>query len=249
MEGTKGSLRIRKRNGRMSGPKSIPKVSWMAEGFGSGPEARECSGTRDMGWKRAEASRSSVAWQRRQGDGIEQRWDGWGSGEVQPASGSGGVVAYDSISPLRLSPRSQKKNEKETLRKVELGELPKASECEWNGWEMENVWKGNKRGRSGSGWDQKRTEVTRVEPTGFGLCTYRSRRNVVGYQQTEGATPDAAGARESGSEAPRRRPENRRSCSLQEAGAGGVRQQQGGRRNDGSAHWTSQERPEKETDN
>ncbi|KAH6871931.1 hypothetical protein BKA70DRAFT_1241340 [Coprinopsis sp. MPI-PUGE-AT-0042] len=58
----------------------------MAEGFGSGPEARECSGTRDMGWKRAEASRSSVARRRRQGDGIEQRWDGWGSGEVQPAS-------------------------------------------------------------------------------------------------------------------------------------------------------------------
>ncbi|KAH6871733.1 hypothetical protein BKA70DRAFT_1241530 [Coprinopsis sp. MPI-PUGE-AT-0042] len=85
-EGTKGSLRIRKRNGRMSGPKSIPKVSWMAEGFGSGPEARECSGTRDMGGKRAEASRSSVARRQRQGDGIEQRWDGWGSGEVQPAS-------------------------------------------------------------------------------------------------------------------------------------------------------------------
>ncbi|KAH6916338.1 hypothetical protein BKA70DRAFT_1216536 [Coprinopsis sp. MPI-PUGE-AT-0042] len=78
-EGTRGSLRIRKWNGQMSGPKSIPKVSWMAEGFGSGPEARECSGTRDMGWKRAEASRSSVARRRRQGDGIEQRWDGWGS--------------------------------------------------------------------------------------------------------------------------------------------------------------------------
>ncbi|KAH6893758.1 hypothetical protein BKA70DRAFT_1233277 [Coprinopsis sp. MPI-PUGE-AT-0042] len=85
-EGTRGSLRIRKRNGRMSGPKSIPKVSWMAEGFGSGPEARECSGTRDMGWKRAEASRSSVARRRRQGDGIEQWWDGWGSDDVQPAS-------------------------------------------------------------------------------------------------------------------------------------------------------------------
>ncbi|KAH6873550.1 hypothetical protein BKA70DRAFT_1241079 [Coprinopsis sp. MPI-PUGE-AT-0042] len=68
----------------------------MAEGFGSGPEARECSGTRDMGWKRAEASRSSVARRQRQGDGVEQRWDGWGTDEVQPASGSGGVVAYDS---------------------------------------------------------------------------------------------------------------------------------------------------------
>ncbi|KAH6885135.1 hypothetical protein BKA70DRAFT_1237293 [Coprinopsis sp. MPI-PUGE-AT-0042] len=58
----------------------------MTEGFGSGPEARECSGTRYMDRKRAEASRSSVARRRRQGDGIEQRWDGWGSGEVQPAS-------------------------------------------------------------------------------------------------------------------------------------------------------------------
>ncbi|KAH6866007.1 hypothetical protein BKA70DRAFT_1244788 [Coprinopsis sp. MPI-PUGE-AT-0042] len=85
-EGTRGSLRIRKRNGRMSGPKSIPKVSWMAEGFGSGPEARECSGTRDMGRKRAEASRSSVARRRRQEDGIKQRWDRWGSDDVQPAS-------------------------------------------------------------------------------------------------------------------------------------------------------------------
>ncbi|KAH6884048.1 hypothetical protein BKA70DRAFT_1237849 [Coprinopsis sp. MPI-PUGE-AT-0042] len=85
-EGMSGSLRIRKRNGRMSGPKSIPKVSWMAKGFGSGPEARECSGTWDMGRKRAEAGRSSVAQRQRQGDGIEQRWDGWGSDEVQPAS-------------------------------------------------------------------------------------------------------------------------------------------------------------------
>ncbi|KAH6905927.1 hypothetical protein BKA70DRAFT_1225247 [Coprinopsis sp. MPI-PUGE-AT-0042] len=88
-EGTRGSLRIRKRNGCMSGPKSVPKVSRMAEGFGSGPEARECSGTRDMGRKRAEASRSLVARRRRQGDGIEQRWDGWdgwGSDDVQPAS-------------------------------------------------------------------------------------------------------------------------------------------------------------------
>ncbi|KAH6889515.1 hypothetical protein BKA70DRAFT_1234932 [Coprinopsis sp. MPI-PUGE-AT-0042] len=116
-EGTRGSLRIRKRNGRMSGPKSIPKVSWMAEGFGSGPEVRECSGTRDMDRKRAEASRSSVARRRRQGDGIEQRWDGWGSDEVQPASvgpemvrssavrGQGGVVAYDRKRCLRMRSR------------------------------------------------------------------------------------------------------------------------------------------------
>ncbi|KAH6918838.1 hypothetical protein BKA70DRAFT_1416814 [Coprinopsis sp. MPI-PUGE-AT-0042] len=61
-------------------------MSWMAEGFGSGPEARECLGTRNMGRKRTEASRSSVAQRRRQGDGIERWWDGWGSDEVQPAS-------------------------------------------------------------------------------------------------------------------------------------------------------------------
>ncbi|KAH6911220.1 hypothetical protein BKA70DRAFT_1220254 [Coprinopsis sp. MPI-PUGE-AT-0042] len=69
----------------------------MAEGFGSGPEARECSGTQDMGQKRAEAGRSSVARRRRQGDGIEQRWDGWGSDEVQPASVGSEMVRSSAV--------------------------------------------------------------------------------------------------------------------------------------------------------